>query len=72
MLKQKAQKMVIRIKSEESQDYVCGTLAISRAEAEELAFVLAASASHEDHFISATIAAAKKLLRTGSSRRECG
>ena len=30
---------VIRVESEETQDYVCGMLAISREEAEELAFV---------------------------------
>ena len=30
---------VIRVESEETQDYVCGMLAISQEEAEELAFV---------------------------------
>ena len=30
---------MIRVESEETQDYVCGMLAIGREEAEELAFV---------------------------------
>ena len=61
---------VIRVESEETQDYVSGTLAISQEEARGMEpFCRVPSASHEDHFISATIAAAVvKLLGTGSYR----
>ena len=34
-----SKRKVIRVESEETQDYVCGTLAVSQEEAEELAFV---------------------------------
>ena len=37
---------MIRAESEETQDYVCGMLAISREEAEELAFVPSALSEH--------------------------
>ena len=37
--RQSLKRKVIRLESEETQDYVCGMLAIGREEAEELAFV---------------------------------
>ena len=58
---------VRRGESEKTQDYVCETLSISPEEAEEcLCRVL--SASREDPFTYATIAAAKKRPDTGNSR----
>ena len=68
-----SKRKVIRVESEETQDYVCGTLAISQEEEEEkeeekeeeeeeLAFV----PSHEGPFISATLSAVKKRSGTGS------
>ena len=53
---------------EETQNFVCEMLTISPEEAEELAFVPSALASHEEPFISATIIAVKKL----SGRLESG
>ena len=63
-------RQVIRVESEEAQDYVCGMLALSREEAEELALCVCVSlASHEDPFISATVVAVRKRSDTGGSLR---
>ena len=47
---QSPKRKVSRGESEETQDCVCDTLAISQEEAEEIAFVPSASANHEDPF----------------------
>ena len=44
---QSSKRKVIRVESEETQDYVCETLALDQEEAEEIAFVPSASANHE-------------------------
>ena len=46
--KSSKERKVIRVESEETQDCVCGLLAIGREEAEELALVTSDSANHED------------------------
>ena len=61
---QSLKRKVIRIESEETQDYVCETLAISKEEAEEMGFV-APLVNHEGPFTGATIDAVKKPSETG-------
>ena len=44
---QSSKRKVIRVESEETQYYVCETLAIGQEEAEEIAFVPSVSANNE-------------------------
>ena len=69
VLNSKVQKRkVIRVESEETQDYVCETLAISQEEAEEMGFVPSALSEPRGP-VGATIDAVKKPSDTGRLRQ---
>ena len=62
---QSPKRKVIRVESEETQDNVRETLAISQEEAVEMGFAPSALMNHEEPFIGVTIDAVKRPSDTG-------